>query len=91
MYLWAESTEKLSGGPRRITAAVDRPGLEARGEEDQLPVRPAREVGNEGWEIGWLPDNEYNDFACLQCGYRTEVKAQTRLPLRRVRIAGKAA
>jgi len=30
--------------------------------------RPAREVGNEGWEIGWLPDNEYNDFACLQCG-----------------------
>ena len=30
--------------------------------------RPARRVGNEGWEIGWLPDNEYNDFACLQCG-----------------------
>jgi hypothetical protein len=30
--------------------------------------RPAREIGKEGWEIGWLPDNEYNDFACLQCG-----------------------
>ena len=31
------------------------------------------------------------EFVCLQCGYRTEVKSQTRLPLRRVRIAGKAA
>lgn len=30
--------------------------------------RPARKAGNEGWEIGWLPDHEYNDFACLQCG-----------------------
>jgi hypothetical protein len=30
--------------------------------------RPARAVGNEGWEIGWLPDNEYNDFACILCG-----------------------
>lgn len=29
--------------------------------------RPARVAGNEGWEIGWLPDNEYNDFACIQC------------------------
>ena len=29
--------------------------------------RPAREVGNEGWEVGWLPDNEYNDFACIEC------------------------
>lgn len=28
--------------------------------------RPAREAGNEGWEVGWLPDNEYNDFACVQ-------------------------
>jgi hypothetical protein len=30
--------------------------------------RPAREAGNEGWEIGWLPQHEYNDFACLRCG-----------------------
>jgi hypothetical protein len=29
--------------------------------------RPAREAGNEGWEIGWLSDHEYNDFACIQC------------------------
>ena len=29
--------------------------------------RPARVAGNEGWEVGWLPDNEYNDFACVQC------------------------
>jgi hypothetical protein len=29
--------------------------------------RPTREIGNEKWEIGWLPDNEYNDFACLRC------------------------
>lgn len=29
--------------------------------------RPARAVGNEGWEIGWLPDHEYNDFACVEC------------------------
>lgn len=29
--------------------------------------RPARVAGNEGWEIGWLPDNQYNDFACIQC------------------------
>ena len=29
--------------------------------------RPARIAGNEGWEIGWLPDHEYNDFACVQC------------------------
>jgi len=32
-----------------------------------------------------------NELVCIQCGYRTEVKSQTPLPLARVRIAGKAA
>ena len=31
------------------------------------------------------------ELVCLQCGYRTDVKSQTPLPLARVRIAGKAA
>src|SRR5438105_5775950 len=39
--------------------------------------RPARAVGNEGWEIGWLPDNEYNDFACIQCELPWDPETQT--------------
>ena len=31
------------------------------------------------------------ELVCIQCGYRTDVKSQTPLPLRRVRVAGKAA
>jgi ribosomal protein S27AE len=31
------------------------------------------------------------ELVCLQCGYRTDVRSQTPLPLTRVRIAGKAA
>jgi hypothetical protein len=38
--------------------------------------RPARVAGNEGWEIGWLPDNEYNDFACIQCDMPWESDAK---------------
>ena len=39
--------------------------------------RPARAVGNEGWEIAWLPDNEYNDFACVQCDKPWEPGSKT--------------
>lgn len=39
--------------------------------------RPAREVGNEGWEVGWLPDHEYNDFACVQCDMPWEPGSRT--------------
>lgn len=28
--------------------------------------RAAGSVGNDWWEIGWLPDHEYNDFACIE-------------------------
>lgn len=39
--------------------------------------RPARAAGNEGWEIGWLPEHEYNDFACVQCDMPWEPATRT--------------
>lgn len=39
--------------------------------------RPARAVGNEGWEIGWPPDHEYNDFACIECDRPWEPGSRT--------------